>query len=774
MKNKTGLLFLMLLLLTINGFAQQSDRQAPEATAAEAKLSFWDIPKLKEAFIDAAPTNRQDGLSVGELGVDGGNKEMILKLAQEIADGKHGNFDSFLIAHKGKLLFESYYLRGRINLPHGQASATKSYTSLAVGRAIQMGYLSMDDLDKPLVSFLKDLDPSKFVEGAELITLHKAMSMQSGIRISKEQREAFEKDPSKLKGQKEVQAYLEHSAPITLASQSFLYQNDPMLVMQVLEAVVPGSAKDFIKKELLDKMGISNYIWGTDISGLPRSGNRTNMISRDMIKWGTLAMNKGKWNGEQLVPEAFIDKAINSIVHHSDNEHFADNGNVTNVGYGYYWWQADMKAGNKNYFSTSAQGGSGQNIILIEELDLIVVTTVHRLEISVMQMMADRILPAFIKNSPTMSGISDGLAPEATAAEAKISFWDMPHLKKAFIDIAPAKRNDGIAVGNLNVDSAHKDMIIKLAQDIGAGKHGDYDGLLIAHKDKLVFESYYKKGRINLSHGQASAVKAYTSMILGRAIQLGYLTMADLDKPLVSFLKDLDPSKFVDGAEKITLHKALTMHGGLSIDSDEWEEIEKDSARLKGQGLVQTLLEHSDPITSASQTYLYGNFNPMLVMTVIDAVVPGTAEAFIKNELLDKMGITNYQWANHASGLPQAGWMVSMTARDMLKWGSLVLNKGKWKGEQFISEEYLARATSGIVEPTQDWIPDTYRYGYFWYYTPITVGNKSYDATFAWGGGGQRVIVIAELDLTIVITGHDREDTIMTPISEIIVPAFIK
>jgi len=368
---------------------------------------------------------------------------------------------------------------------------------------------------------------------------------------------------------------------------------------------------------------------------------------------------------------------------------------------------------------------------------------------------------------------SDSIAPEATAAESTLSFWDIPDLKKAYIDTTPRDRKDGISVGELGTAEG-KDMIVKMAKEIAEGKHGNYDGLLISHKNKLVFESYYKKGRVNLPHGQASAVKAYTSLILGRAIQLGYLTMADLDKPLVNFLKDLNPTRFVEGAEKITLHKALTMHGGLSINNGEWEEIKKDSVRLKGQGLVHTLLEHSGPITSASQTYLYGNFNPMLVMTVIDAVVPGTAEDFIKNELIDKMGISNYSWENHVSGLPQAGWMVSMTSRDMLKWGNLVLNKGKWNGEQLISVDYLNKATSGIVKPTEDWMPETYRYGYFWYQTPLMVGNKSYNTTFAWGGGGQRVIVIKELDLIIVITGHDSEDTIMTQVSKAIIPAFVK
>lgn len=376
--------------------AQESHDRPPEATAAEATLSFSDIPYLKEAFIDGAPADRADGILVGELGVDGGNKEMILKLAQEIADNKYGNFDSYLIAHKGKLIFESYYRKGRINLPHAQASATKSYTSLALGRAIQLGYLTMADLHKPIISFLKDLDPTKFVEGVELITLHKALTMRSGIRISDEQRTEFERNPALLKGQRHIQAYLEHTAPITPASQNFKYQFDPMLVMQVIEAVVPGTAKDFIKNELLDKMGITNYGWETDVSGLPKSGSRSSMTSRDMIKWGTLALNKGKWNGEQLIPEAFITRATSKIVDQSE-EYDDSTRAVTGTAYGYFWWQADFSAGGKSYLAKSARGGSGQNIYVIEELDLVVVTTTHRPVDSSVSVTAENVLPAFIQ-----------------------------------------------------------------------------------------------------------------------------------------------------------------------------------------------------------------------------------------------------------------------------------------------------------------------------------------------------------------------------------------
>ncbi len=361
---------------------------------------------------------------------------------------------------------------------------------------------------------------------------------------------------------------------------------------------------------------------------------------------------------------------------------------------------------------------------------------------------------------------------EATAAEAELSFRDLAPLEKAYIATAPAVRGGAFPVGELAEDGGKKAAIVKLAEEIAEGKHGSYDSLLIAHKGKLIFESYYRRGRINLAHPQASATKGYTSLILGRAMQLGYLTMADLEKPLISFLKDLDRSKLVEGSEKITLHKALTMQGGLTIEREKWEEHEKNTDAVKGQLLVQSLLEQSGPITDESQTYLYGNFNPMLVMTVIDAVVPGSAEEFIKNEVLDKLGITNYSWDTHASGLPQAGWMVSMTSRDMLKIGSLVLNDGKWNGEQLVPAEYLTVATSGLVKPNQDWMPQTYRYGYFFYHTPVTVGEKTVNATFAWGGGDQRVIAVDELDLVIVFTGYGRDGNLMPEIENVVLPAF--
>jgi CubicO group peptidase (beta-lactamase class C family) len=373
-------------------------------------------------------------------------------------------------------------------------------------------------------------------------------------------------------------------------------------------------------------------------------------------------------------------------------------------------------------------------------------------------------------------GGNNNLAPEVTADEASLSFGKLPLLKEAFIDTTPADRKDGFSIGELGVDGGDKAMVLQLAQELADNNQGDYDSLLIAHKGKFLFESYYKRGRINLPHFQSSASKGYTALVLGRAIQLGYLTMADLNKPLVSFLKGLDSTKFVKGVENITLHQAMTMRSGLRFSDKDMTQFRENPEQYKGLVQVQAFLELSEPVTSESQSYNYRGYDPIMVMHVLDAVVPGSAKSFIKNEFFDKLGINNYSWRNDLSDLPIGDNGVSLTSRDMLKLGTLVINGGKWNDEQFLSANYLAKATSAITRATEDWQgPETYFYGYLWYQTNLTAGDKSYDVKIAWGGGGNRIILIDELDLVVAISGHDMVDeTIMTLISKNILPAFFK
>ena len=369
--------------------AAANDGTAPEITDLNAAdvsyVAEKNIPYLEHAFINPAPQKRKDGLAVGRL--TPAQESAIRPFAEEIFNGGHGEIDSLLIAKDGKLVFESYYRRGRINYPHYQMSITKSYTAMAVGRAIQLGYLKMDDLDKPVVDFLKRLDRSKLAAGAETITLAEAMNMKSGIRIEKEQAKQLMRQPGRLRGQAQAQAYLEHSAPIPDAPREFKYQSaDPSITMQVLDAVVPGSAEAFIKTELLGRMGITEYHWQDDVSGLPKSAAGSSLRSRDMLKWGLLVMNNGSWNGEQLIPAVFVEQAVDRL-----------HTNRRNHSYGYFWWRHDAAAGaERTYDCISGRGAGGQLVLIFPEAELVMVITAHNQGMgNMLKTLPENILPIF-------------------------------------------------------------------------------------------------------------------------------------------------------------------------------------------------------------------------------------------------------------------------------------------------------------------------------------------------------------------------------------------
>ncbi|RZM84698.1 serine hydrolase [Pseudoalteromonas rubra] len=388
------------------GKTNGSHQGAPVASVKEANIKhwwqpetgerFWDIAILAHAFIDAEPSDRQDGIPTGKLSLNRSGIKQVVDFAKEIANGEHGEYDSLLIAHKGKLVFESYFRRGRIDLPHPQSSVTKVYTALALARVIELGYLTMADLGKPLISFLKEIVPTRLAKGADKITLHQALTMTTGISQTHSQWEAMQAYPKLITGQKEVQVLLEQSESVSAQTQVFNYGIGPQFVMQVVEAVTPMPVHEFIEKELFAKLGIVQYDWKTAANGLPESVWKSSLTARDMIKIGMLVMNEGKWNNQQLVSQAFINKATSRLLDTAEEEIFGGGKDVSQQGYGYYWWHSVLQHGDKRYTSVSAQGGGGIYIMLIKELDLIMVVTAHASENATQQLVAERVLPAFI------------------------------------------------------------------------------------------------------------------------------------------------------------------------------------------------------------------------------------------------------------------------------------------------------------------------------------------------------------------------------------------
>ena len=383
-------IFLGLTSVPVNGV----ELNPPQATQAElAKASYAaekNLADLPAAFFDTSPEPTSEGLATGTLGKDGGDVKPVLAFADEIATGTHGEVDSLLISYHGKLLFESYYRRGRINYPHYQMSITKSYTALAIGRAIQCGCLTMDDLERPVCDFLEELDPSQFAKGAAAITLADAMTMRSGIRIPQAALRQLRSDTKNAALQRQVQFFLERTAPIASAARDYKYQGtDPAITMQVLAAVVPGSARGFLEKELLQKLHITRYEWSNDISGLPKSAAGSSMCSRDMMKWGHLVLYKGRLNGKQIIPAEFIERATSPLCAPSDTN-----------SYGFFFWQHDANVGNTETRCITCRGAGGQFIFIFPQHDVVAVVTSHNKGMGpLLKTLPGRLLSCFTEGS---------------------------------------------------------------------------------------------------------------------------------------------------------------------------------------------------------------------------------------------------------------------------------------------------------------------------------------------------------------------------------------
>jgi predicted alpha/beta superfamily hydrolase/CubicO group peptidase (beta-lactamase class C family) len=402
---------ILLICFMLNGTsAWANPSKAPEIDFDKIKESPWDafknLENLEHAYISSRPKKRKDGIKVGKLK----NPEAITELAQDLASGKYAKYDSLLITHNNKLVFESYFNRGRVNMPHPQASATKGYTALAIGRAIQLGYLSMDDLHKPVLAFLNEVDQANLAPGTKNLTLHHSLSMQSGIRIDEAKLNELMQNPDALRGQQLAQAYLTHSDPITEHTQQYLYQSiDPHITMLVLDAVVPGSAREFIFTELFDKLGIHQNFWDDNVSGVPEGAHSSLMTSRDMTKLGKLVKDKGVWKGKQLIPAEYIEQATGSVATPQ-----SPSFDYTNFRYGYYFWGKSLSVAGQDLDLKLAWGGGGQFVVAVDKLDLVIAVTARTHHAEALEFIETRILPSFIDQ--------DAIKAKAAAHDPKQKF----------------------------------------------------------------------------------------------------------------------------------------------------------------------------------------------------------------------------------------------------------------------------------------------------------------------------------------------------------------
>ena len=303
--------------------------------------------------------------------------------------------------------------------------------------------------------------------------------------------------------------------------------------------------------------------------------------------------------------------------------------------------------------------------------------------------------------------------------------------------------------------------VAALVADDKAGKYSDLDSILIWKDGKLVFEYYNRHGRVDAPHYLMSITKTMTSVALARAMQMGLLAMADLDKPVVSFMPEIDRSKIQPGVATITLRDALMMKSGLRWEGEDYKLESSLGLTNPKQKYFQQLFEKTAPVTPQSKAYKYTGTDPSLIMMILDIKTQGKVQDFIRTELAGKFGAI-YNWENQACGIPKCGAGANFTSRSLIKIGSAILQGGKYSGEQLLSADYVKEIMAAYGKEAA---PGAYFY-YFHNESKLSPGKKV-DFISGVGAGGQYMSVFPSLNLVAVAT-TDKKKEIKPPLDAIL------
>ncbi|MDA7925789.1 serine hydrolase [Mariniblastus sp.] len=359
-----------------NGIPRLSDRfPAEQQTFQEQKK----LPDLEKPYASVAPLNLHDGLDVGQLNHPQTNEAVQALIAADKA-GNYQDLDSILIWQDGKLVFEMYNRRGRVDAPHYAMSVTKTLTSLTLARAIQLGIFKMTDLDKPIIDFMPEIDRTKIQTGVDSITLRNALMMKSGLRFP---------DPKAIftlgkdfKRQAYFQKLFEITSPVTEASKEYKYSGvDPSMIMMLIDIKTDSNVQKFIKKEIADRLGLS-YVWENQNCGIPKCGAGSSLTSRSLIKLGMAVLNGGTHDGQQLFSRAYIDQVMDPS---------------KGAGYFYFFHNRSVGTSNPEINFFSGIGAGGQYMSIFPKLNLVAVATAHNKKSINLPLKAivDHLLPLF-------------------------------------------------------------------------------------------------------------------------------------------------------------------------------------------------------------------------------------------------------------------------------------------------------------------------------------------------------------------------------------------
>jgi len=179
--------------------------------------------------------------------------------------------------------------------------------------------------------------------------------------------------------------------------------------------------------------------------------------------------------------------------------------------------------------------------------------------------------------------------------------------------------------------------------------------------------------------------------------------------------------------------------------------------------------------TEPGKKFNYTNGVPTVTGEIIKNATELEVNIFAEKYLFLPLGITEYSWTSYPDGSIETDGGLALRPRDLAKIGQLFLDKGVWKSEKIISEQWVVESTK---ERLRFGKADRWGYGYHWMQAESRIGAQIVHSYFVPGDGNQILAVFPELSMVIVFTagnyGRDPKSTYYSLFEEFILPAVMR
>ncbi len=302
-----------------------------------------------------------------------------------------GGLHSFMLLRHGQVAAESWWAPYAPERRHMLFSLSKSFTSTAVGLAVSEGRLTVDD---PVLSFFQNEVPRRVSRNLAAMRVRHLLSMSTGHA-----KDTLDSMTSRRDGDW-ARAFL--SLPVTHRPGSFFLYNTGATYMlsAIVQRLTGQTLLDYLAPRLFAPLGIEGATWETCPRGVNTGGYGLSVRTEDIARFGQMYLQKGVWQGQRIVPEAWVDEATSV---HSDNS--SQSNPDWRQGYGYQFWRA-------RHGTYRGDGAFGQFCLVMPDQDavLAIASGVRDMQ-AVLDLVWEHLLPA----------MGPALLPADAAARAQLA-----------------------------------------------------------------------------------------------------------------------------------------------------------------------------------------------------------------------------------------------------------------------------------------------------------------------------------------------------------------